>query len=489
MNKVSAVAKLNVLDADPIPAGGSAKFYMAVKPFTAASGQKLTIMINDCEKEKILAKDITFSAGKIKTINCSYTAPESVLTGIAGIKSAADEAGAEGGTFVADVEDAVVTYVYGSNAYVQDATAGILIYASGHGLEVGNVLNGRISGTVKIYNNLREITSFTSSATVTDTEDIPVTILTITELNANQDKYENMRVKLVGVEVTDDGKLSKEDASVTYYKKNKNAAGLNTYNLVDVVGYPGKYNEAFQFNVWEDAEVKGATQTTISGFSTEITVGVEASVPNKATASSGANVSYESANTAIAAVDEEGNITGVSAGTTTITASVVEYNGYPAASVTCNVTVTADAPAEPKVVFEETFAGFNGTMGWTGSVASGKTTTTDNSGWTLVKAYGADGAAKLGTSSEQGSAETPELNFEGSATLTFKAGAWAGDKTTLNISMTGGTLSQTSVTMEDSDWTEYEITITNATVGAKIKFEGYQASKARFFLDDVKITQ
>lgn len=344
-NYVSSVAKLNVNEAEPIEAGKSAKFYMAVKPFTALSGQKLTIMINDCEKEKILAKAITFSAGKIKTINCSYTTPESALAGIAGIKDAADEAGTAGGTFVADVEDAVVTFVSGNNAYIQDATAGILIFASGHGLEVGNVLNGRISGTVKIYNNLREITSFTSSATVTNTDDIPVTTVTIADLNANQDKYENMRVKLVGVEVTADAKFSKDGASVAYYKKNKNAAGLNTYNLVDVVGYPGKYNDAFQFNVWEDAEVKGATQTTISGFSTEITVGVGASVPNKATASSGATVSYESANDAVATVDEEGNITGVSAGSTTITASVEAHNGYPAASVTCKVTVTSDAPA------------------------------------------------------------------------------------------------------------------------------------------------
>lgn len=344
-NYVSSVAKLKVNEGEAIAVGATAKFYMAIKPFTAPSGQTLTLLINDCEVEKTLSADLTFTAGKIKTINCSYTVPESALVGIAGIKAAADAAGSEGGTFVADVENAVVTYVNGKNAFIQDETAGILIFANNHGLNVGDVLTGRISGSVKIYSGLREITAFTSSATVTTTDDIPVTTLTIDQLNTDFDEYENMRVKLVDVEVTENYNFTKGGASITYYKKNSSVTGLDIYNLVDVIGYPGKYNTAKQFNVWESPEVKGATKTTFSGFSAELNVAVGASVPNKATASSGATVSYVSANDAVATVDEEGNITGVSAGTTTITASVVEYNGYPAASVTCNVTVTSDAPA------------------------------------------------------------------------------------------------------------------------------------------------
>ena len=58
-------------------------------------------------------------------------------------------------------------------------------------------------------------------------------------------------------------------------------------------------------------------------------------------------------------------------------------------------------------------------MGWTGSVANGGFMT-DNEGWTVNKSYGADGAAKFGTSSVLGYAETPALNMTGNATLTFK---------------------------------------------------------------------
>lgn len=140
------------------------------------------------------------------------------------------------------------------------------------------------------------------------------------------------------------------------------------------------------------------------------------------------------------------------------------------------------------VVFKETFAGSDGVMGWSGTVANGNFAT-DNDGWTVENAHGADGAAKFGASSKRGSAQTPALNFTGNATLTFKAGAWSGDQTTLNITMTGGTLSKSSITLSNGYWSEYEISITGATKGAKIKFEGVQTNKARFFLDDIKIIQ
>ena len=83
------------------------------------------------------------------------------------------------------------------------------------------------------------------------------------------------------------------------------------------------------------------------------------------------------------------------------------------------------------------------------------------------------------------------MNFNGTATLTFKAGAWNGssENTTLKLSMTGGTLGVATVTLVKGDWKEYEVTITDATPGAQIKFEGQTAKNSRFFLDDVKIVK
>lgn len=150
-----------------------------------------------------------------------------------------------------------------------------------------------------------------------------------------------------------------------------------------------------------------------------------------------------------------------------------------------------------KVVFYESFDKCAGTGGnddaaWSGDAASG-TLVADKEGWTFVKEYGACQCARFGTGSALGSATTPALNFEGGATLTFKAGAWnaSKEKTTLKISIAAGkgSLSKTSVEMTKGAWQTYTINITGASTDTKIKFAGNNASNSRFFLDEVKITQ
>lgn len=142
-------------------------------------------------------------------------------------------------------------------------------------------------------------------------------------------------------------------------------------------------------------------------------------------------------------------------------------------------------------IFSETFDKCNGTGGndgqWSGDIAK-VTFTSDNTGWTNTNGNGASKCAKYGTSKKLGKATTPQLNFTGDATLTFRAGAWSGDATTLNISISSGTLSQATVTLADGAFTEYTISITGVTENPTITFAGKQASKSRFFLDDVVVT-
>lgn len=145
-----------------------------------------------------------------------------------------------------------------------------------------------------------------------------------------------------------------------------------------------------------------------------------------------------------------------------------------------------------KTIFSETFDKCNGKGGNDGTWNNISTQTAfsaDNTGWTNVKGYAASNCARFGTKSAVGSATTPTLNFTGDATLTFRAGAWIGDATTLNISISSGTLSQATVTLTSGAFSEYTIDITGVTSNPTITFEGFQASKARFFLDDVVVTQ
>lgn len=69
---VSKTASLSVTGGENIEAGASAKFYIAIKPFTAPSGSNLTLSVNGYEKKLTLTKDIAFTAGHIKTLGFEF---------------------------------------------------------------------------------------------------------------------------------------------------------------------------------------------------------------------------------------------------------------------------------------------------------------------------------------------------------------------------------------------------------------------------------
>ena len=143
--------------------------------------------------------------------------------------------------------------------------------------------------------------------------------------------------------------------------------------------------------------------------------------------------------------------------------------------------------------FYESFdqcAGTGGNDGsWSGSIASAGFIP-DNDGWTVAsdKSYGVDQCAKFGVSPSNkkpvaGSATTPDITLNGTATLTFKAGAWEanGDGTTLTIAVEGGSIDKSSFTMVKGAFTDYTA---NVTGNGSIQIN-FSTSKGRFFLDEV----
>ena len=68
---VSNEVKLTVVEGEYIPAGGSAKFYFAIKPFTAHAGDFINLTVNGEEKAYELTNDVVFAPGKIKTLTFS----------------------------------------------------------------------------------------------------------------------------------------------------------------------------------------------------------------------------------------------------------------------------------------------------------------------------------------------------------------------------------------------------------------------------------
>lgn len=187
--------------------------------------------------------------------------------------------------------------------------------------------------------------------------------------------------------------------------------------------------------------------------------------------------------------------------TETKTATITNTKGKTYAAGKVNKVVKSGLEWENAPFFYESFDKFSGSggndeEGWSGSIAGKewKNADCDNSGWSVENANEANACGKFGASGKLGSAITPAFNVTSNlATLTFNAAAWDGadESTDLLVSIASGTgiLSESSITLAKGAWTEYTVYIAGAGDGTKVKFAAKNASKNRFFLDEVKVVE
>ena len=191
--------------------------------------------------------------------NLKVVEGEAAITNIAQLNGATVAAES---AFTATLTDAVVTYVNGNNAFIEDATGGIQLFMKDHGLVAGQKISGTVTGKTKLYNSYAEATAWDiSAATVEEGAEIPCTTLTVAKLLASYYRYQNCMVKLEGVTVTDaleastndrNGKIEQDGAELALYAQIKNAidvpAGKGT-----LIGFPTRYNANLQIGVWDSA--------------------------------------------------------------------------------------------------------------------------------------------------------------------------------------------------------------------------------------------
>ena len=194
-----------------------------------------------------------------------------VVTTVAGIVEQITSTNSkEPSPYAANLAGAVVSYVNGNNAYIEDASGAILLYLANHGLTAGKKISGPVKGTGYLYNGLPEITAIGADAKIEDGGTIPETTMTIANLVANYQANLSRRIKLVGVTVTDaiadgdrNGVVTQNGAEVKVY------AGLNNKGLAlaegatgDLICYPTLYKETKQVSFWDNADWTVGTTPT-----------------------------------------------------------------------------------------------------------------------------------------------------------------------------------------------------------------------------------
>ena len=161
----------------------------------------------------------------------------------------------DGEKYYIDFKNAVVTYTFNNNAFVEDNSGAAIHVYQNHSLKAGNLLNGTTSVVYSVFsgdNQIKDI-DFTK-LTITEGANIPVKDVDIKELNANIEQYESKRIRvkkaLVAIEGAFDTKkqatLTQGENSIVLYKKgtaNMNDVVKNDA-IIDVIGYPLVYKNS-----------------------------------------------------------------------------------------------------------------------------------------------------------------------------------------------------------------------------------------------------
>lgn len=217
--------------------------------------------------------DDTYAASKASyTINVIK-----VITSIADLKKQGLDKTEK--SFTLKLTNAVVSYVYEDRAYLEDASAGILVFLKdAQTLTAGQKFNGLVEVKAKTWYSLPEITSwtpFTSMTTETVTE-LPLQVVTVEELINNYDKYEGRRVKVLGATITTDfskgqsGQISQNGSSITLRAGDETIEATRN-DIVNVIGFPSVYEaktRTIQLAIWEQSAIdviKTETLTTSAG--------------------------------------------------------------------------------------------------------------------------------------------------------------------------------------------------------------------------------
>lgn len=239
----------------------------SVENFAILGDENSSGIIVDTNKEgtatvtATFAGDDTYAASK-----ASYT-----INVINVIKSIADlkKQGLDDKTeknFTLKLTDAVVSYVHGYNAYIEDASAGILVYLQGkQTLVAGQKFNGLVEVKAQTYNSLPEITSWapTASMTTETVTELPLQVVTVEELKNNYDKYEGRRVKVLGATVSKafsnkNGEITQNRSSITLRAGDTNIKATRN-DIVNVIGFPSVYEKeetrTIQLAIWEQSAI------------------------------------------------------------------------------------------------------------------------------------------------------------------------------------------------------------------------------------------
>lgn len=165
---------------------------------------------------------------------------------------------------------AVVTYVNGKNAYIEDATGAILLYLTDHGLVAGDTIKGKVAIKAYWYNGIPEtVVAFGEAAEIAHGDAPAPKEMTIAQLLANYDANLLRYIVIKDVKVTDgiadgdrNGAIAQADGNTiaVYAQINNGGLVLEEGAQGDFITIPAYYKANKQVYLWDNAWFTKAPQ-------------------------------------------------------------------------------------------------------------------------------------------------------------------------------------------------------------------------------------
>ena len=205
-----------------------------------------------------------------EVVSCTYTFPTYVdYANIKAFKDAYDATSSEIARITGDV-----TFVFrnGNYMYVQDATAGLLIFDNNNIItntyNNGDVISGGIIGTMSVYYGRKELKPTANPAEGVAGTAVTPTPVTVAEVLADYNSYDAKFVKLVSVNFTEDHAFTNSGAgrSATIAQDGNTYTVYNQFKTVDltveaeqeanVIGFIGVYNDTKQIYPRDNEDIE-----------------------------------------------------------------------------------------------------------------------------------------------------------------------------------------------------------------------------------------
>ncbi|MBQ8128171.1 MAG: Ig-like domain-containing protein [Prevotella sp.] len=300
--------------------------------------------------------DADYEASEEIEITVNVTGEAAALENIAALTALTDA-----GEYKVKLADALVTYVNGKYAYIEDASGAVMLYgeAAVGDLIAGDKITGEATVTYAPYHNLPEVTAMTLAEGYTKTtgNKVTPTVVTLAQMDENYESYISRYVTIENATVVSafankNSTIQQGEAKIVLRDQNS-AATLETTvdDIVTVTAHPAIYNTTKQIAVYEqsqivvkqddraDAEIAFSSETlTITQGDTDFTA-PEFINPNDIAMG---EITFASTNANVASWGASGLVIGTEVGTTNITATFNGNEAYKPATATLVVTVNED---------------------------------------------------------------------------------------------------------------------------------------------------